>query len=252
MKCAKRWIGSLLVLCCVALGAAPVEAYVSEGPCVDTDNSNLKVSAFISSSETDYKLKVDNQEDFDTELERKFIGISLTKAIDRKMDVYGAVGYLFDGSLTPENIDDIELDSGYFLSAGARYMVFQSGNVSAHIFGQFDYILEEKFSDTINGTDVDLELDGYEFLLGGAISFKINDKFSTYAGISFLPLADMTYDEEERAGGITTNSDGDIERDDELGFKAGASYLINNQWSIRGEADFVSDKAFVVSAGMKF
>ncbi len=252
MKCAKKWIGSLLVLCCVAFGATSVEAYVSEGPCVDTDNSNLKVSAFIGSSETDYKFKEDNREDSDVELERKFIGIGLTKAIDKRMDLYGAVGYLFDGSLNPENMDDFELDSGYFLSAGARYMMFQSGNVSAHIFGQFDYILEEKFSDSWNGIDFDTELDGYEFLLGAAIRFQINDKFSTYAGISFVPFSDLTYDVEARAGGRTGNSDGDIERDDDLGFKAGASYLINNQWSIRGEADFVSDKAFVVSAGRLF
>lgn len=245
MKCAKKWIGSLLALCCVAFGATSVEAYVSEGPCVDTDNSNLKVSAFIGSSETDY-------DDGDTELERKFIGIGLTKAIGRRADIYGAVGYLFDGSLNLENMDDFGLDSGYFLSAGARYMMFQSGKVSAHIFGQFDYTLEEKFSGNWNRTDYDIELDGSEFFLGGAIRFQIDDKFSTYAGISFVPFSDLTAHVEGRAGGRTGNSDGDAERDDDLGFKAGASYLINNQWSIRGEADFVSDKAFVVSAGRLF
>jgi hypothetical protein len=261
MKCARKWFGSLLVLCCIAFGAMPVEAYVSEGPCVDTNNSNIKVSTFINSSNTDYKFEGAN-EDREVELERKFIGISLTKAIGSRMDMYGAAGYMFDGSLNWETIEgDIGLDNGYFLSAGARYMVFQSGNFSAHIFGQFDYILEEKFSApiilNINGFDIELdsdfELDGYEVLLGGAINYKINDKFSTYAGLSFVPLADLTYDIELSSMDRTIfNQDGDVERDDDLGFKAGASYLINNQWSVRGEANFASDQAYMVSVGMQF
>jgi hypothetical protein len=252
MKCGKKWIVSLLILCCVAFGSTPVLAYVSEGPCVDINNSNLEASAFINSSEIDYKFEIENQEDAKIELERKFIGIGLTKQIDKKFDIYGAIGYLFDGSLKPEKADDYDIDSGYFLSAGARYMMVQSGNVSFHIFGQLDYILEEKYSKSQNGIDYDLDLDGYELSLGGAIRFEINKNFSTYAGISFFPIADLSYESEARARGITANSDGDVDRDDNFGFKAGASYLIDNHWSIRGEADLVSDNAFVISAGMKF
>jgi hypothetical protein len=252
MKCAKKWIGTLVILCCVAFGWTPVLAYVSEGPCVDADNNNLKVSGFINSSEVDYKLKFDDGGELDTEVERKFIGIGLTKRVNKKMDIYGSLGYLFDGSLKPEGGDDFDLDSGYFLSAGARYMMVQSGNVSAHIFGQLDYILEEQFSRSSNGVDFDMEFDGYELSIGGAIRLQINNNFSTYAGISFVPLADTTMDAEVRGGGLTLNGGGDLERDDDLGFKVGASYLIDKQWSIRGEADFVSDNAFVLSAGMKF
>lgn len=252
MKCAKKWIGTLVILCCVAFGWRPVLAYVSEGPCVDADNNNLKVSGFINSSEVDYKLKFDDGDELDTEVERKFISIGLTKRVNKKMDIYGSLGYLFDGSHKVEGLDDFDMDSGYFLSAGARYMVVQSGNFSAHIFGKIDYILEEKFSRSYNAIDIDWEFDGYELSIGGAMRFQINNNFSTYAGIAFVPLADTTFDAEIRGGGPTRNGGGDLERDDDLGFKVGASYLIDKQWSIRGEADFVSDKAFVLSAGMNF
>lgn len=252
MKCSKKWFGPLLFLCWLVFGSTPVWAYVSEGPCVDISNSNLKVSGFINSSEIDYNFEQENQEDAKIELERKIIGLSLTKGISKKLDIYGALGYLFDGSLNPENVKDFDLDSGYFLSAGVRYIMHQSGNVSFHIFGQLDYILDEKYSKTENGVDRDVELDGYELSLGGAVRFQIDKSFDTYASISFVPFSDLSYDLELRLGGATASADGDVERDDNLGFRVGASYLINNQWSIRGEANFVSDSAYVVSAGMRF
>jgi hypothetical protein len=252
MKRAKQWIGSFLVSCCVVLGSTPVLAYVGVGPCVNINNSNLEASAFIDASEIDYKFEIQNQEDADIELERKFIGLGLTKKMDRNFDIYGAVGYLFDGSLEPEGIDGYDLDSGYFLSAGARYMMHQSGSVSFHIFGQLDYILEEEYADNRNGADVDFELDGYEISLGAAIRFQINDKLSTFAGLSFVPFSEISYDFQATGAGGTANMDGDVERDDNLGFKAGASYIVDSRWSINGEADFVSDSAFVVSASMKF
>ena len=133
MKCEKKWIGSLLILCCVVFASTCVQAYVSEGPCVDITNSNLKASAFLNSSEIDYKFEIENHDDADIEVERKIIGMSLTKAIDKKMDMYGAIGYLFDGSLKPEDSNDYDLDSGYFLSAGARYMMVQS-QMKNHLF----------------------------------------------------------------------------------------------------------------------
>lgn len=252
MKCAKKWFGFLVLLCCAVFGSTPVWAYVSEGPCVDITNSNLKVSGFINSSEIDYNFEQENSEDAELESERKIIGFSLTKGISKKLDIYGTIGYLFDGSLKPESGDNYDMDSGYFLSGGARYMMYQSGNVSIHMFGQLDYLLEEKYSKTENGVDRDVELDGYELSVGGAIRFQINNNFDTYASISFVPLTGMSYEYEASGRGLTANSDGDVERDDNLGFRAGASYLIDNQWSIRGEADFASDKAFVVSCGMRF
>lgn len=251
MKSTEKWIGALLILCCVVFGSTQVSAYVSEGPCVDIDNSNLKVSGFISSSEIDYEFEVPSQGNGDIEVERKIIGFNVTKRINTKLDAYGALGYLFDGSIKPEGDDDSDLDSGYFLSAGVRYMIHQSDSISFHLFGQLDYILNEEYSD-LSGVGFDFELNGYEISLGGAARFQINDKFSAFAGISFVPLSNTSYD--LSATGIfgSRDWDGDVERDDELGFKAGASYLIDNHWSIRGEADFVSDKAFLVSASLKF
>ena len=246
MKCSKKWFGALLFLCWLVFGSTPVWAYVSEGPCVDISNGNLKVSGFINSSEIDYNFEQENRDDAEMEAERKIIGLSLTKAYSKNLDFYGTVGYLFDGSLKPEHADDYELDDGYFLSGGARYMIHQSGNATFHIFGQLDYILEEKYSKTENG--IDRKVEGYELSLGGAVRFQIDKNFATYASLSFVPFSDLSYDYE----GANGSADGDVERDDNLGFRLGASYLINREWSLRGEADFASDSAYVVSAGMRF
>lgn len=251
MESTKKWIGLILIFCSIVFGSTPLPAYVSEGPCVDTDNSNVKVSGFISLSEIDYELEVPNLEDDDLDVERKIIGFGVTKRIIPKLDVYGVLGYLFDGSLEWDG-NDVDLDSGYFLSAGVRYMFHQSGNVSFHVFGQLDYILDEKYSDNIGGINFDVELDGYELTLGGAARFQIDDRFSAFAGIMFVPLSGTSYDLYATGNLGFIDWDGSVERDDKFGIKAGATYLIDNRWSIRGEADFSSEKTFLISAGLKF
>jgi hypothetical protein len=252
MSGTKKWIGPLLILCCVVFGSTPVPAYVSEGPCVDLDNSNMKVSGFISTSEVDYEFDVPNTRFGDVEVERKIIGFDVTKRIIPELDVYGALGYLFDGSLKPDGGYDIDLDSGYFLSAGIRYMIYQADNISFHLFGQLDYILNEEYSDNVNGVNFDYELDDFELSVGGAVRFQIDSKFSAFAGLSFVPLSNTSYDLNATGNLGPLDWDGSVERDDKLGLRTGASYLINNRWSIRGEADFISEKTFLVSAGLKF
>ncbi len=247
MKCEKKWIVSLFTLCCVAFFSSPVIAYVNESPCAETAGSNLEASVVINSSKIDYTSKDD---DFD--LERKIMGVSLSKGIGKKADIYGTLGYLFDGSVGLEGLDDLDLDGGYFLSAGVRYMIFQSGEVSGHLFGQFDYVLEEKYKLSINHSDLTMKFDGYEISLGGALKYQIDKNISAFAGLSFFPVADLSYKAELRIGRNTLDDDGDIERDDNFGFKLGARYNFNNQWNIRGEADFGSDQAYIVSIGSKF
>lgn len=246
MNSMKKWIGPVMILCCVAFGSTPAAAYVTEGPCVDTDNSNLKVSGFLSSSEIDYDAESPGG-DQDSEAERKIIGLTVTKRINPEVDIYGSFGYLFDGT----GDDHIDLDSGTFLSAGLRYMIHQSGNLSYHLFGQLDYIIDEQYSESEDRIDYDFELEGFELSLGAAVRYQKDDRFSAFAGIMFVPVSDLSYDY-KRTGNIHVDWDGDIERDDEFGLKFGANYLIDSQWSIGAEADFISEKAFLVSVGRKF
>jgi hypothetical protein len=239
----KNWIGPLIILCLIVFGSTKAPAYVTEGPCVDIDNSDLKVSAFINSSEIDYEIDSPLLLNDTIEAERKSIGFNVTKRYNPEVDVYGAFGYLFDGD---------DLDSGTYLSGGVRYMVHKSGRVSYHVSAQFDYIFGEEYSSEENGLDIDFDMDGYELSIGGAVRYQKDDNFSAFAGISFVPLSDLSYDLKLTGNLGSATSDGEIERDDKFGFKVGGNYLIDKNWSICGEVDFMSEKAFLISVGRKF
>lgn len=243
MSGTKKWIGLFMILCLIVFGSTTAPAYVSEGPCVDIDNSNLKVSGFINSSEIDYEIDTPLLLNDTLEAERKSIGLNVTKRYNPEVDVYGALGYLFDGD---------DLDSGTYLSAGVRYMIHKSGRVSYHLSAQFDYIFGEEYSSETNGINTDFDMDGYELSIGGAVRYQKDNKFSAFAGISFLPLSDISYDLKVTGNLGSATSDGEIERDDEFGFKVGGNYLIDKNWSICGEVDFMSEKAFLISVGKKF
>jgi hypothetical protein len=237
-----------MILCFSVFGSTTATAYVTEGPCVDIDNNDLKVSAFINSSEVDYEIDSPLLTNDTVEAERKSIGLNFTKRYNSEVDVYGAFGYLFDGSVE----DDDDLDNGTFLSAGIRYMIHESGRVSYHLSAQFDYTFGEEYSGEANGITSEFDLDGYELSISGAVRYQKDNKFAAFAGISFVPLSDISYDLKLTGIGGSASSDGEIERDDEFGLKVGGNYIIDKNWSICGEVDFMSEKAFLFSVGKKF
>lgn len=250
MKLGIKWIVSLLALCCMVSVSNSVMAYTCEAPFVDFSGSTLKISAFFNSSEIDYE---SDDDDRDFEVERKIIGLSLSKGISNKLDIFGTFGYLFDGAYHGDDDHvDLELDDGYSLSAGARYIALQSGKLSGHLYGQFDYIMEEKYTGRHHGINHTLDIDGYEITLGGALKYEIDNNFSTYAGVSFIPIMDLSGHMKRKLGHLSDSETKDFERDDKLGFKIGGDYRFNNQLSARGEVNFGTENSYVLSVGAKF
>lgn len=268
-----KWIVLILAAGCLVILANPVMATIGEKPYVDTKNSGLELSGFISKSEITYKYLDDtvlHGKDDTFNVERMLIGLTLSKGVNNKLNIYGTFNYLFDGTYNDEdhrlgggveNLDH-DKDNGYMLSAGAKYMVIQSGKLSGHINGQIDYIIEEKYSGDYriatgggphNATG-EVELSGYEFTLGACLKYELDTNFAAYASLSLAPLMDLSYDYKLSGTRLRTyTSDGDIEREDMIGFRIGASYdFSGSTWFARGEIDFGNEQAFVLSCGTRF
>ena len=243
----RKWIVFLFVWSSITFLSNPVSAYVGAEPFPGLAGSEIKLSLFVASSEIDYDLDEDDEK---CEVERTILGVNLSKGISEKLNIYGTLGYLFDGNL--KSGIDIELDEGYYLSAGLKYKAFQSGKLSGHLYGQFDYVIEETYADTYNGVSLNLEIDGFEITLGGVKKYQMDSNLSLYGGIAFVPLTDQSIDLEASRNGARTTLDYDLERDDKLGLKIGGEYIFDKKWAISGEADFGSEQTYVVSVGAKF
>lgn len=263
----KKWTVSVWTMFFFILLADPAMANPGENHTLNLSSGKMEASAFLAMSEIDYE---DDDND-KLSIERKIIGLSLSRGITDKFNIFSSVGYLWDGNLDPENLTgELDLDQGYYLSAGARYKAYQSGQLSGHFYGKVDYTVNETHKgDRIirlqNGfgqirdfnAHYESEISGYEVTLGGVVNYKINDQFNAYAGISFVPLMSLTSDQKVEATSlgiepIRIDEDIDIERDNQLGIKFGGQYHINQTLTINAEANFGTDKSYVVNIGKKF
>lgn len=244
----RKWTVYFLVWSSIVFLTNPVSAYVGAEPFAGLSGSESKLSLFVASSEIDYDPDKDEDK---CEVERTIFGVNFSKGINEKWNIYGALGYLFDGNFKSEGID-FELDEGYYLSAGLKCKAFQSGKLSGHLYGQFDYVIEETYADTHNGVSFNIEIDGFEITLGGVMKYQMDSNLSLYGGIAFVPLTDQSVDIEASGFGRRIAFDDDLERDDKLGVKIGGEYNFDKKWAISGEADFGSEQTYAVSVGAKF
>lgn len=88
--------------------------------------------------------------------------------------------------------------------------------------------------------------------MGTALNYRLDNRFSRYAGISYFLLTDLSYEVEFTNNVVDLKEDGDLERDNKLGFRLGARYEINKQWNLRGEVNFGSEQAYILSVGTGF
>lgn len=263
----KKWTISVLTMFCFILLTNQAMAYSGETHTQSLASGEMEVSAFLTSSETDYE----DYEDDKSTIERKIIGLSLSHGINQKFSIFGSVGYLWDGKIDPEDTSwEHDLDKGYYVSAGARYKAYQSGQLSCHLYGKIDYTINETYTsdgsvtlqnndgrNIVFNVDTESEIDGYEVTLGGVVNYALNDQFNAYAGISFVPLMSLTVDHKGRANNpefqtININEDGDIDRDNQFGFKLGGQYHISQTLAVNAEANFGTETAYVLNIGKKF
>lgn len=244
----KTWLGSLLALLFMVSISNPAIAAVGESHYSDFTAGQLELSGFFASSEIEYEGDSDNDK-FD--LEKNYFGVTVATGVTEKLNVYGTFGYIFDGKISDDG-QDFDLDNGYYLAAGARYKVFQSGKVAGYVYGQFDYTLEETYADEINNIDIDGETSGYELFIGGIVKYQMMDQMDLYGGLSFVAISDLTMDYTFEFQGRTFNDENDFERSDKLGIKLGAQYKIDSKRVLAAEANLGNEQVFVISFGNKF
>jgi outer membrane autotransporter protein len=241
----RKWWISIIMMGCMVLYSSPAISDVGARPLVDSKIGDVELSLVLNKSEIEYEYDGTNDE---FEVDRTTLGVNLLKRIGSRMNIYGTFGYLFDGSYNDDGLD-FDLDQGYFLSAGAKYNLFCSGPLSGHVYSQFDYILEETYGLNNRFGDHEVELDGFEITLGGAFKYQVNENFSAYGGLSFLPVVERSFDYKVNG---TQRQDGDIDYKDKLGLKIGGQYNIDKKWTIGAEASFLNETAYGLSIGTTF
>ena len=245
----KKWVVSLLTAGCLILLSNPVMATIGEKPYVDDQQSGFEVSGFLNKSKVEYE---DTHIDF--EPERMLLGVTVSKNINEKFNVYGTLNYLIDGSLEVNEVD-ADKDSGFILSSGTKYKMMQSGNFSAHVFGQLDYILQEEYNDSDKSGSLKIENSGFGLTLGAAAKYQINANFAAYGALSVIPFEkiDCDYKGKNRHTGASESESYDLDRDNILGFRFGGSYdFVGTPWFARAEIGFGNEQAFLISGGVRF
>lgn len=244
----KTWLGSLLALLFFISISNSAIAAVGEPHYSDFATGEFGLSAFVALSEIEYESDESNDK-FD--IEKKYFGVTVATGISEKLNVYGTFGYIFDGNVDDDGFE-IDLDNGYYLAAGARYEVFQSGKATGYVYGQFDYTLDETYASRKNNVDIDAEISGYELSVGSIFKYQMAEKIDVYGGLSFVVISDLSVDSTFRGFGQTLEVDTDFERSDKLGLKFGGQYKIDSNRMIGAEANLGNEQVFVISFGTKF
>ena len=145
-------------------------------------------------------------EKFKLEIERKLFGISGAVGVTERVDLYGGLGYIFDGEI--DEASEVDHDGGYFACIGARGQIFNKDALSIHGYGQVQYLLEdwtEDWSDYETDGDYysfslqetyEAEISQVEIIVGILGKYTITDQVSVYGALELIPFSDGTIEGE--------------------------------------------------------
>jgi hypothetical protein len=201
-------------------------------------DGDMAVVINIKNSDIDY-----DSDDTDAgDIDRKIFAVGLATSIAPRIKLFGSFNFDFDGELGG---GDVNLDSGYSVSAGGSYMVWEQIDYFIQAFGQFNYIIEETFEYSEGNTD--FTLDGYETLIGIMGTYKFTPQLHLYGAVIAIPFNDYTMD----VSGDSNNDTWDLERDQNLGIACGIYYDLSS-FFIKGEINMGTEDAYGLFAGMNF
>ncbi len=214
------------------------------GDYMSIDGEDMAFIINIKSSDTEYKSDGDDSGDID----RRTLSLGLSKSVSPLIKIFGSFNYTFDGELpinfSTDNDGSADLESGYGLSAGGSYLFWEQELYSVQGYGRFNYIFEETFK--YSGGNIDFTFDGYELLLGVMGTYRLLPELEIYAAFQLVPYSDFSMD----IDGLMRD-EWDLERDQILGIKCGALYDFQ-VWFVKGEVEFISERAFGIVGGVKF
>jgi hypothetical protein len=234
MKIFKKWfIVKLLMVSCLFF-SAQAHAFYGINPSITNDSKNIEGSIFLNLSTIDY-----DQEGGDNfEIERKIIGGNLAFSLSNKVDVFVTAGYIFDAEV--ENNSAFDSDGGVHAGGGIRANVYKQGKLSINVYGQFDYLIFDKFS--ANSTEI--EMSGFDITGGGIFKYSLTRVVSLWGGVEIIPFDDY---EQEDSG----NNKYDTERADVLGIRLGANFGVES-WTLRVELAFAGEQSLLFSGSTRF
>jgi hypothetical protein len=227
--------------------------------------NDMAVIVGYKSTEITYDIKEIKGDGNDWDFERQVIFAGVSKIINSKLKLYGALNYVMDGEISIGDYSElgmeIESDGGYFLTGEVGYTFIDRSKFSVSGFGRIDYFFEDEWKidvhtatqscDSEGGCEEErkignsfFDVDGYEVVAGVMGKYNVTSNFSVFVTGKSVPFSDMTFTPEEFR-------ESDIERKDMFGLQTGGVFD-KDRWFVKGQYDFGMESGFGVSGGIKF
>lgn len=214
-------LGTLGVL--ASFSSSPLLASMPQDPIPSPKQATL-FSPVLSLPDITY----DPEQGTEFDIERKILGLGVSFPLGS--NAYGDFGLGLITETEAENRD--EEGSGYQLLFGAKGMVHRSGNIGVNVNGSFSLL-----SESIKDGNVKDELEITELRLGSTVNAFVSSKIIPYAGLELTLLSDGTW----KTKTPVSTSKFDFERDDILGLRLGAKFLLG-QAALKAEALLLGER----------
>jgi hypothetical protein len=216
----------------LALVAGRAAAQTLTDPTMASGRERVRGGGYFAQSKITYE---GHHHDFD--IDRTILGGDVSYGATQDVDVYGLLGFV-----AKTEVEDLDDDGkGFVFGFGVRGRVYQQGRLRASAYGQLVWTNEE-IDGSQGGIDYDLKISTQALDVGGVAGFLVTQRFMPYAGVEIVPYNDGESKYKPKAGGSDKE---DIDRDDILNLKFGASVGFGQSASARAELTLLGETTFV-------
>ena len=138
------------------------------------------------------------------EIDRTFLGATFAYGMNNSIDLYGTLSYTLEAEVENSTTDG----DGIILGGGVRGQIPTSMEVALHGYAQLVFI-DEDYGGNADGEET--------YLMAGVVAAKALDKnIKLYGGLELNLIGDLEI------------GSADADRDDFLGFRLGANFIMGN------------------------
>lgn len=218
----QKSFSSCLVMLCFATSSLLAQSMIH--PAFKLTEKQVGVELGLSFSDTEYETDNNVQADID----RKTLGLAVAFGMSAYLDIIAQAGMIFEADFEGQD------DQGFLVGGAVRGQVYQQDDIMVYALGELIYIAED-YSNSLEASHLSFSLEA-NFL------WSLNEHIDLYGGVGLIPFSDGELD----AGAA---SDVDIERDDLLSVRIGASFDTGRGFFVRPDIKILGEQTFTVSVG---
>jgi hypothetical protein len=209
-------------------------------PAAKTSVGKTQVAGLFGTSSVTYSDDFNDKGDID----RNFLGVSAAYGMSDGVDVFGALALI-----TKAEVEDFpDDDSGTAFALGVRGILPMQADLKLHGYAQY-LSIDEDYGSFVDGFGDTISLSGKETSLSaGVVATKKVENITVYGGAEFIFMSDGKVTVTDSSLGTAK---GDIERDDTLGFRAGA-YFNAGEFDMSVGFAFAHETGFALGLSKEF